>query len=233
MSAPALGVRKRFVPLSASVDWSHPLSANLEFCGVPTLGLDLAKMRPATFVAASGQTYTSSASGFGATITASWANNQTTDLAFLSGPFSVAVGARLLNIDVRDVSFGRSLYSSESINQGWVLQRRESSSITRGFSFSSFGNNTSASYACSNLVTAVAQTYVQVGRSNGSNLRENFVNGTRLATNSANPNPLSTTEPLLIGTTSNVPTIALAWSRSLTDAEVAMLTADPFCLLRY
>lgn len=233
MAAPALGLRKRFVPLAASVDWSHSLASDLEFCGVPTLGIDLAKMRPATFVAASGQTYSSDASGFGATLTVSWANNATTDLAFLSGPFTVAVAARLLNVDATQVSFGRSAYVSESNNQGWALQRRMSSSGTRGFSFTSYQNNAASSYACTNAVTAVAQTYVQIGRSNGSNLRENFVNGTRLATNVNNANPVNSTEPLLIGTLNNVPTIAVAWSRALSNNEIAMFTADPFALLRY
>lgn len=233
MAAPALGLRKRFTPLAASLDWSHPLAADLEFCGVPTLGVDLAKMRPAKFLAASGQTYSSDASGFGATLTASWANNATTDLAFLSGPFTVAVAARLLNVDATQVSFGRSAYVSESNSQGWLLQRRPSVSGTRGFSFTSFRNNSAANYACSNAIAAVAQTYVQVGRSNGSNLRENFVNGIQLATNVNNSNPVDSTEPLLVGTLNNVPTIAIAWSRALSNNEIAMFTADPFSLLRY
>ncbi len=233
MAAPALGLRKRFTPLAASLDWSHPLAAGIEFCGVPTLGIDLAKMRPAKFVAASGQTYSSDASGFGGTLTASWENNATTDLAFLSGPFTVAVAARLLNVDATQVSFGRSAYVSETNNQGWALQRRASSSGTRGFSFTSYRNNAASNYACSNAVIAVAQTYVQVGRSNGSSFRENFVNGSRQATNANNPNPVNSTEPLLIGTLNNVPTIAVAWSRVLSNNEISMFTADPFSLLKY
>jgi len=233
MAAPALGVRRRFVPSSASVDWSHPLAQGLEFCGIPSISLDIAKGRVATNVVSAPQVYGERPSDFGLATVARWENNATTDLGFTSGPFSIAVINTVFDNTGYFTSFGRSAYVSESNNQGWELSSRPTADTRRGLSFVSNRNNNVTSYALSTLVVASPGTYVHVGRSNGSNLRELFINGLRLNSTASNINPLSSTGPLFLGTSNNATVIALAWNRSINNNEIAMLTSSPFCLLRY
>lgn len=228
MAAPALGVRRRFVPSSASVDWSHPLAQGLQFCGVSSLGLDLAKNRIGSV---SGHTNTSSV--YGPTKLVSWTNAQTTDLAFTSGPYTIATASVLSANNTYYASMDRSVYVSESNSQGWAMQSRPNSDARPGLSSISLRNNSVANYVIHTGTLAPLGSYVHLVRSNGSNLRELFVDGLRRATNANNANPVSSSANLTMTVTSFTVTLGLCWSRSLSDNEIAMLTADPFCFLRY
>lgn len=233
MSAPALGVRRRHVPTSAAVDWSHSLAQNLQFCGLSHLALDIAKNRKGVSIPTAPQVYGARSSAFGLATVAAWDNASTTDLAFTSGPWTVAVVGQVYGVSAQYEMFGRSVYVSESSNQGWAIQSRPTSSATRGLGFVSYNNNAAASYVCTNATLATLGTYVAVGRSNGSNLREVFHNGLRIATNVNNPNPPASAGVLTLGTDNTTGVIGYAWNRALTNTEIGMLTADPFCLLRY
>lgn len=231
MASPALGLRKAFTPNYAAVDWSHPLSQRLEFCGVPSLGLDLAKMRPATSVAASGQTYELLPSRYGQSLIANWSNASTTDLAFTSGPFTLAVVSNLSGTSTAYNAFARRVYVDEANNQGWGMQLRFLSPL--GANFQSLRNNSVTFWQCTPSSTIATGSYVHVGRSNGTNFRELFQNGLRIAATSANANPVDSSGDLILGSQGATTSIGLAWSRFLTNVEIAQLTADPFCMLRY
>lgn len=233
MSAPALGVRKRLVPSYAVVDWSHPLAQNLEFCGLSHSALDIAKNRKGVSIPTAPQVYGSRSSTYGLATVAAWTNASTTDVAFTSGQWTIAVVGQIYGVAATYEMFGRSVYVSESNNQGWAIQSRPTASATRGLGYVSYGNNAASSYVCTNAVLATLGTYVAVGRSNGSNLREVFHNGLRIATNVNNANPPSSTGTLVLGTDNTTGVIGYAWSRALTNGEIAMLTADPFGMLRY
>jgi hypothetical protein len=206
---------------------------NLEFCGIPSIGLDLAKNRVGSNISVAGQTHGTRPSVFGPTFVANWSNASTTDLAFTSGPFTVAIAARLLSTSSFFTTFSRGNYVSETNNQGWYTQFRSSSSI--GTSMLSFRNNGSSQYMLATNVSEPTDNYVQVTRSNGVNLRELFVirnTQTNFVSTANNANPIASTATTFVGTNDNVVSIALGWSRSLSDNEIALFNADPFCMLR-
>jgi len=231
MASPALGLRKGFVPNSANIDWAHPLSSRLEFCGVPSLGLDLAKMRPAILTATSGQTHGSKPDRYGPSLIANWSNADTTDLAFTSGPWTLAVVTHLYGGGAFYDTFRRHVYVGESNNQGWGIQIN--TTAPPGASFLSFRNNSAANWRCSQNQTIPFRSYVHIARSNGSNLRELFANGLRVAFVSTNVNPVDSAGSLILGNADVTSSIGFAWSRSLSNNDIALLTADPFCILRY
>lgn len=224
----AIGVRQRFTPLSAKMNWSHPLTHRILFCGVPHLGVEYAKSRPAT----NGPLATEQgASAFGTAMYGLWTNAATTDLQFLSGAFTVAqayTNKDFTNSYTR--CFTRFTYTSETANDGWELRHGQS-----GFPQTCmFRNNGSSAYLLQGATTL--DHGILILTSTGAS-RSLYVNALVSSTSTTgNLNPVATTANTSVnwsGTGKLPGSIACAWDRVLSAGEIAMFVADPFCMLSY
>jgi hypothetical protein len=131
-----------------------------------------------------------------------------TELDFTSGPYSVAAWLYLtagISSNKFPTIFAKRVYVNESNNQGWELAATNSG--TPRFSFRSFRNNGSASYAL-DAGTPAAGLWFIVGTSDG------------------------TTRRLYITDTSTVPLLlGLAWNRELSAREILQLYSNPYAFL--
>lgn len=219
----SVGARKRFVPNSARLNYSHPLAAGLLFCGVPRLGVDLARNMVGTR-----RGPVDAASQFGAAFDMSWANNITGHLELTSGPHSIAIAfSKNIFSTNYTVSIARYTFTSASSNTGWALGGTLDSASTQNYTvYSNLANE----------LIATTSTYhgTQFGTSDGTT-RRLFLDMIQSNQSSSSPIfPLATTGELRMGDNSNH-RVALAciWNRTLNDAERSLFVEDPFCLLSY
>ena len=155
-------------------------------------------------------------------------NASTADLAFTSGPWTVAgffYLTALLSPGQFPKTFSRFSYTSESINTGWALQVNGSSNA---YEFISFNNNATGFYVLGGGTQAVG-THLMVGTSDGTT-RRLYVDGTQRATSANNPNPAATANNPDIGywlSGPETPTYwTAAWRRCLNASEVLDLWQD-------
>lgn len=219
----AIGVRQRFNPLNARMNYSHPLAAGLVFCGIPYLGVELMKNRNASsFV------NERNASAFGTARRTTWDNNRTTDMSFTTGSFTIATAYNILGtVSAAQPSLRRGSYSSEGNNQGYEF----GAGGTNRALFVIFRNNGSSNYMLD--TTNFSRQVVQFGTSDGTTKR--IYNGALQATSSTSGNllPVDSTADVNINFGGTSASIACAWNRVLSTNEIAMYAADPYCLLSY
>lgn len=221
----AIGARPRFMPRYAKLNYSHPLSNGLIFCGIPALGTDLVDNRNCTTFNAD-----RSPSMFGFTSRVAWPNAQTADTAILSGAHTIGIAASFLGTPSSTIAaFDRSNYSSEASNAGWALNYINTSRIR----YNVFNNNGAANYALD--TTAMSNHGTVVGTSDGSTRRSIYIDGLRSnTTTSGNFVPNNSTDNLAMNAGGGTAvTVACIWGRQLSDNEIAMFAADPFCMLSY
>lgn len=221
----AIGVRQRFNPLNARMNYSHPLAKDLLFCGIVYLGVDLMKNRNCF-----DSRTEKNPGGFGVARQIRFDADRTTDMTFTTGSFTVAAATNFLGTPTGGENiFRRSNYTSESSNAGWNLQFNVSGGATTNLEI--FRNNSSASYTFQ--ASGLARHGTSVSTSDGVT-KKIFSNGLEIGsstTGNLNPLDANTTVQMNFGATSA--SIACAWNRVLSTNEIAMFHADPYCMLSY
>lgn len=219
----AIGARQRFNPLNARMNYSHPLAMGLVFYGLPYLGVDLMKNRNAdSFLGYR------DAGGFGAACRLAWTNARTTDMSFTTGAHTIGMAYNF----VGSASFGqqvirRASYTSETVNSGW-----EHGVQTGTLSMNvMFRNNGSLNYLFTS--STFLRHVVQFSTTNGTT-KQIYGNALQLASStSGNLLPVDSTTDLDMNFSSTSASVVCAWSRVLSTNEIAMFTADPYCILSY
>lgn len=219
----AIGVRQRFNPLNARLNYSHPLAVGLVFCGIPYLGVDLMKNRNATSFA-SGR----NPGAFGAARRATWANARTTDMSFTTGGHTLAVAFNFLGtVSSNEPALRRGSYNSEGSNTGYEF----GGSATNRAKYTMFRNNGSSNYVFQS--STIPRNGVLVATTDGTTKRL-YENGLQTTSStSGNLLPVDSTADVNINFGGTSASIACAWSRVLSTNEIAMFTADPYCVLSY
>lgn len=221
----AIGVRQRFNPLNARMNYSHPLAKDLVFCAVVYLGVDLMKNRNCLDIRGE-----KDPGGFGVARQIRFDADKTTDMTFTTGSFTVAAATNFLGTPPGGENiFRRSSYTSETTNAGWNLQFTVAPGSSTGLQI--FRNNGSASYSFQ--VAGLARHGTTVGTSDGVT-KKIFSNGLEIGSSTTGnllPIDANTAVQMNFGSTST--SIACAWNRVLSTNEIAMITADPYCMLSY
>lgn len=242
MAAPAIGLRPRWAPgPGVQVDRSHPMSQGLVAWITGDGGLvERVSRRPLTRVGAPALT----ASMYGASqgLTGVGDNGGYLDISAagdelqLQPPLSLAfVGAQVATPDNSSALWG-AIHNNADSNpyNSWSLGVNYDQAYAlygnNGGSFSSLTGATSAATHRGPLVLAATIT---------PSVRNLWVNGVRESTASGwSSIAYGGTARLILGcylgssrATGAVAAAAYAWRRELTPAEVAALSADPFCFL--
>lgn len=243
MSAPAIGLRSRWAPASARVDWSHPLSQGLAFCVVPSVSVhDLA----IGYQAVRNGTPTPSRNAFGA---AARLSSATSDFLEYSGvpdaPFLGPISFLWVG-NVQTASAFRSIAHKHAGAGGSqspfsVLTDNAASPQALILSRANLGNrNFTTTTGClpvgvDNVVVITAPEAIQTSPAF-------YVNGLEFSSTSAGSGSGASTgssASIRVGrradgavqSNGDVSIVAI-WSRALSVNEVAALTADPFQMLR-
>lgn len=217
----AIGARQRFNPLNARMNYSHPLAKDLVFCGLPYLGVDLAKNRNAfTF------TNARKAGMYGFACEVEWDANRTTDMEFTTGSFTIAI-AQSVNNTANHTAFKRGTYTSETVNSGFQLYQHS----TPASRFVIFANNGGTSY----IQDAQRRVYhgTITGTGDGTTKRIYCDSRQEDSSTTGNQRPITTTGSVAINDGDTSTSLACAWNRVLSTNEIAMFTADPYCMLSY
>jgi hypothetical protein len=160
----------------------------------------------------------------------SFTNASTADLGVsVSGVFSVAALFNIITLPGSGASiFGRTAYTSETVNSGWDLQITS----TPVYSFIISNNNGFASYGLAGVTAPTLGNHMLVGTNNGTNLRCLYVDGKLDATINANPIPLTTTGLLRSNGTETSVYLSVIWNRVLSVLEVQQLYVNPWQMFR-
>lgn len=240
MASPAIGVRQRFLSSRSSLDFSHPLTNGMIFCAVPVLNTDFARQRRTSFAytyTVFGQTpFERSKFGPGPGMYFTW--NESLLFSFTSGAFSIGAAGSSRS-GVNGALFGRGYYYFYS--GGWALVRESDSK----WNFKLMNNAQDSLQDCKAPNASPAGDNVIVGTSNGVDARKLYVDGQLANTvstlvNATTGGSTSTNYGMYVGNgyafagwSNYYPTtIACAWNRELTQQEVSLFSADPFCMLR-
>jgi hypothetical protein len=218
-------------PAGWALDPLHPLAAGLSLA-LPCMEgagpvVDLLQER----ASAAAATWVDTPGGIAAR---DWsiASAATADLAFVSGPWSLAVYfwvPAALTSSQFSLTLGRYVYSSEASNSGWRLFLRNDASP--GYEFDSFVNNGFASYSLRGGGAPTPGLHGIVHTSDGTT-RRLYLDGALIATSTANLNPIATAGTL-DNTTSGgaaAPLLqGLGWPGRCLDAdEILALNDDPW-----
>jgi hypothetical protein len=245
MSAPAIGLRPRFAPgANAHVDWSHPLAAGLEFCVVPSAGInDLARGYVGTI--SGSPTLSPGPLGVAGNL-----SSGTSDFYEYSGvpdaPFLGPMTMMWVGV-MRTASAFRSLVHKHASNGGnanplsyyvgnsaspMTITSSRAASNNRNFETAGcFATNTTNTVVVthpSGTVTDAPTFYVNglVFSGTGAGIGTGAVTGSQAAVRVGRRADGSTQTDGLVHA-------CMLWSRALSANEAAALTADPFCMLRY
>lgn len=242
MPAPAIGVRPGVQPgPSAQIDWSHPLSQGL-VCYFLLNGrapVDLVGGVTLTLTAAA------SISPLGLVCTSNNANASVTTPTHLRLSQLMSIGCGFLRA-ASTASNGAGLFGTTYTNTDttpYVGAMFDTASNTKlGFSANSNGSAAPGATGGPDVRVGynVALGRVEVGASNINQIRLNDATTANSASRN-NPPAYAADSKLYVGsyppvTNRNPQAIvqwAAIWSRIVTDAEYAMLRADPYCFLRY
>lgn len=234
MPAPAIGVRPGFVPSpTAQVDWSHPLAQGLVFCTMPGAARrDLVS----GVLASQAGTVVHGGSRWGPTAQAVTGSTPTNWLDFGTGG-----------------SLGGSTNGSWTWVGRYVAAGAATPLIARWGSSNGFltyvagGTTYNAAVVAGGVQTIATGPSAATGDEvvitcvkDGTSLRA-WRNGTPGAAATCNAGTIASGDSLrMFNKTSDAGTagtsgcaLALVHARALSEAEIQMLAADPFCFLRY
>lgn len=221
----AIGARQRFNPLNARMNYSHPLAKDLVFCGIVYLGVDLMKNRNCFDFRAE-----KNPGGFGVARQIRFTAEQTTDMTFTAGSFTLAIANNYIGTPAGgENTFRRSSYTSEATNAGWNMQANVSGTAVTRVQLSR--NNGAANY---DFTSGTLPRHGTTVFTTDGVTKKIFTDGLETASSTTGnllPLDANTTVQMNFGNTSV--SIACAWNRVLSTNEIAMFHADPYCMLSY
>lgn len=217
-------------PGPVNLDPSNPITYGIVSC-VPMLNgygspIDILANPPR--VATGLATWSVGQSGITGAATG-FTNATTTDIAFSTAATAAFSAAIVVNItDATGAGnvniFGRTAYSSETVNSGWAFNV----DTTPAYHFRVFNNNGAANYELATTTLLTAGDHVLVGTNNGTNLRSLYLDGRLEATTTLNPIPLATANPSNLCNPNNQLYLGVVWNRVLSDAEAVSFMLSPW-----
>lgn len=241
MAAPVIGTRPRYAPRSgATVDRTHPIAQNLEFCLAPGIAeVDLVTNVGAVRLG----TPTVSATAFGpagapSSSTRSGWTVQQPDAPFLRAVSLMWVG-RLTSFTASNFFLAKCVSFGSSQNPFELFTEPTSGNVTLYRA-----NTLNAYFQYSTGVPINTDSVLILSSADVGSTPSLWINGGfKTAPAKQNTGTGAATggeKPIFVGYRDYVDTtgfdgnvaLACVWSRLLTSAEVAQLYADPFCFLK-